>query len=102
MEALNTDIPEKLKMNIRKHVAIRNVFQHNRGILRDRDLNLFKSDNFKYPCGDGKEPGDYYTLDQIKDYHMKVYRAGDAVKIDTVVLDQVYYELVETAKKLIP
>jgi hypothetical protein len=101
MRALNVDIPETLKMNILEHVAVRNVFQHNRGKLRDRDLNFFKSGNLKYPCGDGEEQGDYYNPNQIKDYHMKIYQVGDTIKIDTVVLDQVYYDLVEAANKLI-
>lgn len=102
MKSLNIDIPEALQMNIRKHVAVRNVFQHNRGKLRERDLNLFEGGSLKYPCGNGVEQGDYYNPDQTKDYHMKIYRVGDTIKIDTVVLDQVYYDLVEAAKKLVP
>lgn len=102
MKALNANITKELKTNIGKHVVIRNVFQHNRGRLRDRDLITLKSDCLKYPCGDGEEQGDYYNPNQIQDYHMKVYRVGDAIKIDTVVLDQVYYDLVEAAKELIP
>ncbi len=100
-KALNADIPEVLKANIHEHVVVRNLLQHNKGKLRERDLIFLNSSNLKYPCGDGEEQGDYYNPDQVKDYHMKVYQVGDIIKIDSVVLDQVYYDLVEAAKKLV-
>jgi hypothetical protein len=100
-KALNVDIPEALKTNLLEHIVVRNLFQHSKGKLRERDLLFLNTKNLKYPCGDGEEQGDYYNPDQIKDYHMKVYQAGDTIKIDTVVLDQVYYDLVEAAKRLI-
>ena len=100
-KALDVEFPEMLNINIRKHVTVRNLFQHNRGKLRERDLMFLPTDGFKYPYGDGEEQGDYYNPSQIRDYHMKVYKVGDTIKIDAVVLDQIYYDFVEAAKSLI-
>lgn len=101
MKALDATVPEQVKSNIRKHVAVRNVFQHNRGTLRERDLKLFQSDHFKYPCGEAEYFGDTSDPNQPADYHLKTYRVGDTIRIDNVVLNQIYDDLVEAAKNLV-
>jgi|GEM_PF-6545697 len=100
-KALNVSFPQALKRSIRKHVLVRNVFQHNRGRLRVRDLRYLQSEELKYPCTEGEEQGDYYNPDQIRDYRLKFYRVDDVVRIDAMVLDQIYYDLVEAAKQLV-
>lgn len=101
-KAFNTDLPEDLRQSIRKHVVVRNVFQHSRGTLRPRDLVQLQGDNLKYPCVEGDEQGDYYNPGQLRDYPMRIYRVGDTVAVDAMVLDQVYYDFVVAARTLVP
>jgi hypothetical protein len=101
-KALNAKMPEDLAHNIRKHVIVRNVLQHNRGMLRPRDLQRLNADSLKYPCVEGDEQGDYYNPGQIRDYRMRTYRVGDTVAVDAMVLDQVYYDFVAAARTLVP
>ena len=100
--ALEASISSNLKRNLRKHIMVRNMLQHNRGSLRTRDLQYLQSDQLKYPCAGGEEPGDYYNPGQIRDYYMTTYQVGDVVRIDCMVLDQVYCDFVEAARVLVP
>jgi len=100
-KTLNREITSKLKNNIKKHIVVRNLIQHNRGKLRERDLQTLDCSSFLYPNANGEEQGNYYNPEQIRDYGMKKYSVGSVVEVDTVVLGQIHLDLIHAAKCLL-
>jgi len=100
-KSLKTEMTLALKNNIKKHIIVRNVIQHNQGQLRERDLQLLGSNKLMYPCINGVIYGDYFNPEQIRDYRMKNYIIDDTVEIDGMVLDQVHRDFIYASKCLI-
>jgi len=73
---------------IKKHKVIRDVIQHNRGKLRERDFEYLGLSKFDLSNG----PGEGETT----------YRAGDVVVMKYREIDQLFKKLCEAAESLIP
>lgn len=101
-KSLEINISPELKNNIKKHIVVRNVIQHNQGELRERDLRTLGSSELIYPFSNGELQGDYYNPEQIRDYRMKKYIAGDALEIDVMTLDQVHLDFIYASKSFFP
>ncbi len=87
--ALDVEIPTALSESIRKHVAVRNVLQHNEGVLRDVDLRFL-----------GRE-GSYITLQNNSD-EPAATSVGERVKVTFWELVAVRNHFRAAALQLVP
>jgi len=101
-KSLGLELSPDLKNNIKKHIIVRNVIQHNQGKLRERDLKTLGHNALIYPCSNGEIQGDYYNPEQTRDYRMKKYIVGNEVEIDATVLDQIHYDFVYASICMFP
>lgn len=88
-KSLKTKINQGLQDRIIKHIIVRNVIQHNRGVLRDEDLQ-------KLGCQGG-------NISLIDDQNKpKQYKQGDRVVISYWEVEALKNDLYEASNQLIP
>ncbi|MCT7979760.1 hypothetical protein [Laspinema olomoucense] len=86
---LEISIDENLKQRIKKYIIVRNVIQHNRGVLRDQDLETL-----------GRKGGNITLINDSQQH--QAYTAGERVMISYWEVEALKNDLYEASNQLIP